>query len=96
MSDTLIQAQPKNAGFGKAWWENFLRMTKNQSQTSVIEKAFSSQTASEYNLAVLDILRTLSKLRTDQYGYRVYIEGVKLREKERDLSMIIRLCLMKI
>ncbi|WP_281986428.1 cupin domain-containing protein [Aquimarina aggregata] len=72
--------------FDSDWWKNtFLKNTDTLNKTSVFRDCISRQETAAMRLEIMDILRTLCELRTDQFGFRVFVEGKQLYNKEMDL-----------
>jgi hypothetical protein len=71
--------------FSADWWENtFLKTTNSLTKTSVFKNCISKNETKIMRDDIIDIVRTLCKLRTTQFGFRVYIEGKQLTNKEMD------------
>jgi hypothetical protein len=67
--------------FDNLWWDAFIKKTHNLKKTSVFKNAMDKKETEFLRTYVLEILIELSKLRTNEYGYRVYIDGVLLDNK---------------
>lgn len=80
-----MQTIEKVSPFTAGWWDMFLDTTQNLSATAVFKDCMSSNETHLMRGYVLQILQTLAKLRTNQYGYRVYIEGKQLTTHEMSL-----------
>jgi len=61
--------------FSGEWWNEFLQETKDLSSPAVFGKVIDDARISSYRRAVLDIVATLCKLRTSEYGFRAYLDG---------------------
>lgn len=72
-------------GFDNKWWDDFLTTTGNLTKTAVFKNCMDSTETQLLRRYVLQILGQLAKLRTTQYGYRVYIEGKQLDHIEMEL-----------
>lgn len=71
--------------FDEEWWANvFLKNTQEMKKTCVFKNCMSKNETSEMRNNILQIIRELSRLRTDQFGYRVYVEGKQLYGKEME------------
>jgi len=68
--------------FSPIWWGEFLTATENQTKTAVLTDCLEKVETALFRNYVLEILRTLAKLRTTKHGFRVYIDGLKLAENE--------------
>jgi len=64
--------------FTPAWWGDFLIETDNQTRTAVLNDCLEETETALFREYVLEILRTLARLRTNKHGFRIYIDGVKL------------------
>lgn len=64
--------------FSDEWWDSFLYETANLTKTKVINDCLTKDETALYRKYVLQILQVLAKLRTDKYGYRVYVGGKQL------------------
>ena len=80
--DTTVSTKNKAKVFGDKWWDLFLIKTKNLSQTSVFKDCLTKEETKEMRESLMVILRDLSRLRTNQYGYRVYEDGAILNNEE--------------
>jgi hypothetical protein len=60
------------------WWNQFLKKTNNFTDTAVIKDALSDTECSEMSAMVLKVIREVCHLKTNSYGFRVYIDGAKL------------------
>ncbi len=77
-----IEIIDKNNIFNDEWWDTFIKETKNLTQTTVFKNCLTKQDTKEMRNFLVEILRDLSELRTNQYGYRVYEDGVILDDTE--------------
>ncbi len=68
--------------FDDKWWDLFIEKTKNLTKTSVFKNCLTKKETEEMRVFLIEILRDLSELRTGQYGYRVYEDGVILDDVE--------------
>lgn len=64
--------------FSDKWWDDFLSETDYLTKTKVINNCLSSDETTLYRKYVLQILKVLAHLRTDKYGYRIYVDGRQL------------------
>lgn len=71
-----------NQMFGSQWWDNFLELTNNMSETAVVRNCISREETSAMQKYILQILADIAKLRTIQFGYRVYVEGKLLSSND--------------
>ena len=79
--DTLIPQKE----FSSEWWdETFLKETSSLTKTTVFKDCMPKSETEDMRGDIMDILRTLCKLRTNQFGFRVYVEGKLLTNKEMD------------
>ncbi|QZK98520.1 hypothetical protein [Flavobacterium psychrophilum] len=68
--------------FDSVWWDNFLSNSKQMTETTVIKDCMPKQETALMQKYILDILADIAKLRTNKFGYRVYIDGVQLENNE--------------
>lgn len=68
--------------FSSIWWDDFLSSTQNMSQTAVIRNGMPKEETALMQQYILDILADIAKLRTNKFGYRVYIDGVQLENND--------------
>lgn len=68
--------------FDSRWWDNFLSTSKQMTETTVIKDCIPKQQTALMQKYILEILADLAKLRTNKFGYRVYIDGVQLENNE--------------
>ncbi len=68
--------------FNSDWWDSFLETTENMSKTSVFKNRINKQETSLMRSLVLEVLAEIGKLRTVQYGYRVYVDDKQLSFNE--------------
>jgi len=80
-----MQTIEKVSPFTAEWWDMFLDTTQNLSTTAVFKDCMPRNETHLLRAYVLQILQTLAKLRTNQYGYRVYVEGKQLTTHEMSL-----------
>jgi hypothetical protein len=64
-----------NQAFGNEWWDSFLDTTNNMSETAVFRDCITPGDTSLMRKYILRILADIARLRTIQFGYRVYIDG---------------------
>jgi hypothetical protein len=62
------------------WWEKFLQITNNRTKTAVIKDAISSEDIDVLSNEILHVISELCRLRTNKYGYRVYVEDKIVNE----------------
>ncbi|MBS7233602.1 hypothetical protein KHA90_21545 [Flavobacterium psychroterrae] len=68
--------------FESNWWDDFLEVTNNMSETKVIKNCISKEETNLMQTYILEIISDLAKLRTQDYGYRVYKGGTLLTSNE--------------
>ncbi|SFW83982.1 hypothetical protein [Chitinophaga sancti] len=68
--------------FDAGWWNNFLDTTENLTKTSVIKDCISREETAAMQQYMLEIIAELARLRTNSFGYRIYIEGRELSHAE--------------
>ena len=69
--NTLKKIKP----FSPTWWKGFLKTTEKFSKTTVFKNCISPTEIDTMRVHFMEILRVLANLRTDTFGYRVYVEG---------------------
>jgi hypothetical protein len=73
-----------DAPFSDRWWDSFLKCSSSLTQPAVMPAALAPARVRRYEEHVLETLRCLGRLRTQHYGFRVYIEGRQLPSSEMD------------
>jgi hypothetical protein len=76
-SNTISQSS-----FGPAWWDEFIRVTDDFSKPMVLAKVFERKLGDIYRSGILEVLRELAALRSQSFGYRVYVDGALLEADE--------------
>ena len=77
--DTTIQEKT----FSTDWWKNtFIKTTEAFTKTSVFKDCLAKSETAIMRENILDIVRLLCKLRTNQFGFRIYEDGRQLGTKE--------------
>lgn len=71
--------------FTTSWWDYFLEKTDHMTETSVIKDCIDKEETTYLKKLITNIIYRLSQLRTNHYGYRVFIEGRKLDENEMNM-----------
>lgn len=67
------QIQVEN--YSTEWWDDFLTRTDNLAKTSIFKDCIAKEETHLLRTYILQIIQTLAKLRTNRYGYRVYVDG---------------------
>ena len=80
MKDLTVKHPAK--AFHAGWWEDFLEKTQNMSRPAVFKSCLSRDDTQLMRHQILDVVSTVSKLRTNRFGFRVYIEGTVLENNE--------------
>lgn len=62
--------------FNSDWWDNFIKETDNLSKTTVFKDCLSVEETKLMRRYLLDIIAELANMRTTQFGYRVFVNGV--------------------
>ncbi|MCX2430491.1 hypothetical protein [Pedobacter sp. GR22-10] len=62
------------------WWEKFLSVTNNRTQTAVIKNAISIDDTNLLSGEILHVIQELCRLRTNKYGYRVYVDDKLVKD----------------
>ncbi|WP_047243051.1 hypothetical protein [Chromobacterium subtsugae] len=82
MNETI---EKKDAtAFSEAWWADFMDRSQNLSKPVVVKNAIPQEKFRHHQQNVLSIIADLAKLKTTQFGYRIYIEGRLLGPNEMD------------
>lgn len=78
--EVISENNIKTTGYtmNDSWWQHFLDKTENLSRTAVIKDALSDRECSEMNEMVLKVISEICHLKTNKYGFRVYVDGNKL------------------
>lgn len=76
-----INPLKNNISFTKKWWDNFLEETQMLKKTTIFKDCMDKEETTLLRKYILQVLQTLAELRTDKYGYRVYVDG-KLLDAE--------------
>ncbi|WP_160136495.1 hypothetical protein [Chryseobacterium sp. c4a] len=71
--------------FTKEWWDDFLDNTDSLKKTNVFSDCMPHDETEEMRAGVLDIIRLIIKNKAPNYGFRLFIEGKTLTEKELEL-----------
>jgi len=80
-----LKQETEFTSFDNAWWDRFMQETSNLSHAAVFKNSISPGKVAFYEEGILEILRELARLRTNQYGYRVFIDGVQLEKLDMDV-----------
>lgn len=72
--------------FSTEWWNNFLDQSENFTKTNVFNDVISKEDVDLLNKEVMKILQEIYSHKTNQYGFRVYLEG-----KEQDNTFMAKL-----
>ncbi|THU40950.1 hypothetical protein FAM09_02205 [Niastella caeni] len=64
------------------WWDLFLEKTNHFTNTTVIKDAMSGTECNEIKEMVGKVIREVCRAKTDQYGFRVYVDGVRVSGEE--------------
>ncbi len=62
--------------FQSKWWDGFISQTENLSKTVVLKNCLSIEETKLMRRYLLDIIAELARIRTDQFGYRIFINGI--------------------
>lgn len=64
--------------FSDQWWESFLQKTSSLTTPAVIRNCFDPHRREFLEKSVLQVVRELCRLRTDRYGFRVWLDGEQI------------------
>lgn len=79
--ETAIQEK----AFSSNWWEDiFIKTTNSLTKTSVFKDCISKAETTLMREEIMSIIRLLCKLRTTQFGFRVFVEGKQLSYKQME------------
>lgn len=79
--ETTIQEK----AFSSDWWkETFLKITNSLTKTSVFKDCISKDETPLMRGEIMSIIRLLCKLRTTQFGFRVFVEGKQVSYKQME------------
>lgn len=70
--------------FSNAWWDGFVRETKNLSCPVVFKNMLAPDRINSYRDAVASIISRVAELRSTQYGFRVYLDGHQINGAEME------------
>ncbi|RKR80552.1 hypothetical protein BDD43_0673 [Mucilaginibacter gracilis] len=72
---------PKSAvkPFSDEWWNVFLDNTNAMKKTTVFNNVLEKNETALFRECIMGIISTLGQLKTNQYGYRVYLDGHQLQ-----------------
>ncbi len=68
--------------FDSKWWDGFLETTENMSKTSVLKDCLTKDDTSVLRTLVLEVLAEIARLRTNEHGYRVFVDDKQLEYNE--------------
>ncbi|MFP3597241.1 hypothetical protein [Chryseobacterium sp. SIMBA_029] len=68
--------------FGDKWWDSFLSKSEKMSKTQVFKNCIAKEETVLFRKYVMQIIKDLARLRTTDYGYRIYVEGKQLAKSE--------------
>lgn len=74
MEKTLIA---KVQSFSTDWWSNFLDNSENFTKTKVCKNVISQEDVDVLNAEIIKILQDIYSHKTNQYGFRIYLEGAE-------------------
>lgn len=77
-----MQMENQPIVFSNEWWDEFIHVTKKLSVPAVFCKPLDAEKIVSYRHAVANIISAIAKLRSSQYGFRVYLEGHQLGSSE--------------
>jgi hypothetical protein len=66
--------------FDDAWWQDFMRQTKDMTETTTIADGMSREQTKIMRRHVLDILAEVGQVHHDKYGYRLWIDGQQIED----------------
>jgi hypothetical protein len=70
--------------FSESWWVAFLERTRRLTSPTVVNNCFDADKREFFEQSVMQVLRELCRLRTNEYGLRIYINGEQLPRKRLD------------
>jgi hypothetical protein len=82
MDAVHTQTAAKDIILDSGWWDNFIRETKNLTETKTFDNCLSKDDTAMMRGYFMEILADLATRRTNRYGYRVYIDGRVQTEAE--------------
>lgn len=65
-----------------SWWNLFLEKTNNFTTTTVLKDALTGFECGELKEMVVKTIREVSRVKTNKYGFRVFVDGKALKGKE--------------
>ncbi len=72
---TQVFTKAKQIPFDASWWEDFVQTTGELKKTTVFKDCLTKEETGKMRGHLLEALAELDRLRTTQFGYRVFIEG---------------------
>jgi Cupin superfamily protein len=83
-NETIINK--KYASFSKEWWDEFLIESKDFTSTKVFKDVIEKDDLDMLNREIMNILREIYALKTNNYGFRVYVDG-KAQDSDKVLDL---------
>lgn len=68
--------------FNSEWWDGFLNTTENMTKTAVLKDCLTKEDTSVMRKLVLEVLAEIARLRTNEFGYRVFVDDKQLEYNE--------------
>jgi hypothetical protein len=65
----------KPDNYSSEWWDEFLEKTNHLTKTCIFDECMDNNETTLLRKYVLQVIQVLANLRTNKYGYRVYIDG---------------------
>lgn len=70
-----------------SWWDGFLDKTAGFTETTVIKDALSDNECGAMTAMVLKVIREVCLLKTNSYGFRVYLDSQKLNGSQLETEI---------
>ena len=69
------------------WWDLFLDKTAQFTNTTVIKDAISNRECNEIIEMVGKVIREVCRAKTDKYGFRLYVDGIRVQGEELESAV---------
>lgn len=84
MADQALNELKSKDYFSNEWWKLFLKKTQRLNKTKVFKRCLTKDETSFMRGELMNIVSILSKMRTRQFGYRVFLDGLQLGYKDME------------
>ncbi len=84
MKNSDVITPKRNDKFTREWWSLFIEKTRSLKKTTVFEHCLNRDETLLMRNYLMDIIAQLSQMRTGQFGYRVFVDGQQVDQKEME------------